>query len=301
MTQDNLARRLEPSSQGNRPMPHAAEPLGRVVSVGGSQVIVEFSNGVLSNSDTDLTVGAFLGVWNGRTMIVGSLCDISLHKLADGQQSGPATGRVDLLGELILDKPGAGYFQRGVTGYPKLDSPLMPIGHDALSIIFDTSGPNTINIGYLQQDSSIGAYIDVDNMVRKHFAIFGSTGAGKSSAVSVLLRGIKRDQVQRGQVVALPGSVTPHQRFRARLYALTTAEGGRHTPFLANYRPQFYFRTTDVVGSVDLGDLTMVLPGDTVDLSVELGRPIAMDVGLGFAVREGGRTVAAGTVTELLD
>ncbi|MEU7778845.1 elongation factor Tu [Micromonospora parva] len=123
--------------------------------------------------------------------------------------------------------------------------------------------------------------------------------AGDNAAV--LLRGVKRDQVQRGQVVALPGSVTPHQRFRARLYALTTAEGGRHTPFLANYRPQFYFRTTDVAGSVDLGDLAMVVPGDTVDLSVELGRPIAMDVGLGFAVREGGRTVAAGTVTELLD
>ena len=123
--------------------------------------------------------------------------------------------------------------------------------------------------------------------------------AGDNAAV--LLRGVKRDQVQRGQVVALPGSVTPHQRFRARLHALTTAEGGRHTPFLANYRPQFYFRTTDVVGSVDLGEVTMVLPGDTVDLSVELGRPIAMDVGLGFAVREGGRTVAAGTVTELLD
>ncbi len=190
MSQDNLARRLEQSSDANRPAPHAAEPLGRVVSVGGSQVMVEFSDAVLSNSDTELTVGAFLGIWNGRTMLVGSLCDISLHKLADGQQSGPATGRVDLLGELILDKPGAGYFQRGVMGYPKLGSPLMPIGHDALSIIFDTSGPNTINIGYLQQDSSIGAYIDVDNMVRKHFAIFGSTGAGKSSAVSVLLRGI---------------------------------------------------------------------------------------------------------------
>ncbi|RKN47705.1 elongation factor Tu [Micromonospora endolithica] len=123
--------------------------------------------------------------------------------------------------------------------------------------------------------------------------------AGDNAAV--LLRGIKRDQVQRGQVVALPGSVTPHQRFRARLYALTTAEGGRHTPFFANYRPQFYFRTTDVVGSVDLGDVMMVMPGDTVDLTVELGRPVAMDAGLGFAVREGGRTVAAGTVTELLD
>ena len=123
--------------------------------------------------------------------------------------------------------------------------------------------------------------------------------AGDNAAV--LLRGVKRDQVQRGQVVALPGSVTPHQRFRARLHTLTTTEGGRHTPFHANYRPQFYFRTTNMVGSIDLGDVTMILPGDTVDLSVKLGKPIAMDVGLGFAVREGGRTVAAGTVTELLD
>jgi elongation factor Tu len=101
--------------------------------------------------------------------------------------------------------------------------------------------------------------------------------------------------------VAVPGSVTPHRRFGARVYALRTAEGGRHTPFFANYRPQFYFRTTDVPGSVDLGEITMVMPGDTVDLLVELGRPIAMDVGQGFAVREGGRTVAAGTVTDLLD
>ncbi|MEV4755458.1 elongation factor Tu [Micromonospora sp. NPDC049559] len=123
--------------------------------------------------------------------------------------------------------------------------------------------------------------------------------AGDNAAV--LLRGVKRDQVQRGQVVALPGSVTPHRRFAAQLYALTTAEGGRHTPFHANYRPQFYFRTTDVVGTLELGELPRVDPGDTVAVTVALGRPIAMDVGLGFAVREGGRTVAAGTVTELLD
>jgi elongation factor Tu len=122
--------------------------------------------------------------------------------------------------------------------------------------------------------------------------------AGDNAAV--LLRGVKRDQVQRGQVVAVPGSVTPHTRFRARLYALTTAEGGRHTPFFGNYRPQFYFRTTDVPGSVDLVSVTMVMPGDTVDLEVALGKPVAMEVGLGFAVREGGHTVAAGTVTEVL-
>ncbi|AGL19818.1 elongation factor Tu [Actinoplanes sp. N902-109] len=123
--------------------------------------------------------------------------------------------------------------------------------------------------------------------------------AGDNAAV--LLRGIKRDQVQRGQVVALPGSVTPHRSFRARLYALKKEEGGRHTPFVANYRPQFFFRTTDVSGAIDLGDLAMVMPGDTVDLTVHLGKEVPMETGLGFAVREGGRTVAAGTVTELLD
>ncbi|WP_305782346.1 elongation factor Tu [Symbioplanes lichenis] len=126
-----------------------------------------------------------------------------------------------------------------------------------------------------------------------------SADAGDNAAI--LLRGIKRDQVQRGQVVALPGSVTPHRTFKAHLYALTKEEGGRHTPFVANYRPQFFFRTTDVSGAIDLGELPMVMPGDTVDVTVELGKEVPMDTGLGFAVREGGRTVAAGTVTELLD
>jgi len=123
--------------------------------------------------------------------------------------------------------------------------------------------------------------------------------AGDNAAL--LLRGVKRGEVQRGQVVAVPGSVAPHRRFTAHAYVLTTREGGRHTPFFANYRPQFYFRTTDVMGAVDLGATSMVMPGDTVDLAVELGKPVAMDVGLGFAVREGGRTVGAGTVTTLID
>ncbi|WP_328531459.1 elongation factor Tu [Nocardioides sp. NBC_00368] len=126
-----------------------------------------------------------------------------------------------------------------------------------------------------------------------------SAEAGDNAAV--LLRGVKRDEVRRGQVVALPGSVRPHRKFRANLHALSTAEGGRHTPFAADYRPQFYFRTTDVPGGIDLGDIALVMPGDTIELGVELEKPIAMEVGLGFAVREGGRTVAAGTVTELLD
>jgi elongation factor Tu len=123
--------------------------------------------------------------------------------------------------------------------------------------------------------------------------------AGDNAAA--LLRGIRRGHVRRGQVIAAPGSVQPHRGFRARLYALTAVEGGRHTPFVANYRPQFYFRTTDVPGSVDLDGLDEVAPGQTVELGVQLGAPVAMDVGLGFAVREGGRTVAAGTVIELAD
>jgi DNA helicase HerA-like ATPase len=188
MPNDSLAR-LEPFSGDSQPS-NALAPIGRVVSVGGSQVMIEFAAGALSNGDTEITVGAFLGIWNGRTLVVGSLCDISLHKLADGQQSEPASGRVDLLGELILDRPGTGYFQRGVMSYPRIGSPVVPVGHDALCIMFDTVGPNTINVGQLQQDASIGAYIDVDDMVSKHFAIFGSTGAGKSSAVSVLLHEI---------------------------------------------------------------------------------------------------------------
>ena len=170
MPNDNLAR-LEPfPATASHRTPLA--PIGRVVSVGGSQVMVEFSTGALSNGETELTVGAFLGIWNGRTLVVGSLCDISLHKLADGQQSEPASGRVDLLGELILDQPGAGYFQRGVMTYPRIGSPVVPVGHDALCIMFDTVGPNTINVGQLQQDASIGAYIDVDDMVQQALCDF---------------------------------------------------------------------------------------------------------------------------------
>ncbi|WP_344902522.1 hypothetical protein [Actinomadura meridiana] len=124
--------------------------------------------------------------------------------------------------------------------------------------------------------------------------------AGDNTAM--LLRGVKRDQVRRGQVVSVPGAIRPHLRFRARVRVLTADEGGRSRPFFHGYRPQFHFRTTDVVGGVDLGgDGRMAMPGDAVDMTVELGRPVAMTEGLGFAVREGGRTVGAGTVTELLD
>jgi elongation factor Tu len=118
--------------------------------------------------------------------------------------------------------------------------------------------------------------------------------------VGVLLRGTKRDEVERGQVLAKPGSITPHTNFKAEAYILTKDEGGRHTPFFTNYRPQFYFRTTDVTGVVSLPDGTeMVMPGDNVTMDVELIAPIAMDEGLRFAIREGGRTVGAGVVANV--
>ncbi len=119
--------------------------------------------------------------------------------------------------------------------------------------------------------------------------------------VGVLLRGINRDQVQRGQVLAKPGSVTPHSKFKAQVYVLSKEEGGRHTGFLSNYRPQFYFRTTDVTGVITLpAGVDMVMPGDNVELSVELIHPIAMEKGTKFSIREGGRTVGAGTVGDII-
>ena len=120
--------------------------------------------------------------------------------------------------------------------------------------------------------------------------------------IGALLRGTKREEVERGQVLAKPGSITPHTKFMAETYVLTKEEGGRHTPFFTNYRPQFYFRTTDVTGQVDLPEgVEMVMPGDNVTMLVELIAPIAMDQGLRFAIREGGRTVGAGVVTEVIE
>jgi elongation factor Tu len=187
-----------------------------------------------------------------------------------------------------------------------VDEPfLMPIEN-----VLTISGRGTVVTGAIERGTlRVGEPVEVVGLgdtlqtVATGLETFGKSldvaEAGDNAAI--LLRGVKRDQVQRGQVVAAPGTVTPHRRFAARLHALTAAEGGRHTPFFANYRPQFYFRTTDVAGAIELGEgVTMVMPGDTVDLTVSLSRPVAMHVGLGFAVREGGRTVAAGTVTEIL-
>ena len=120
--------------------------------------------------------------------------------------------------------------------------------------------------------------------------------------IGALLRGVDREGVERGQVLCKPGSITPHKKFEAEAYILTKEEGGRHTPFFSNYRPQFYFRTTDVTGVVTLQDGTeMVMPGDNVKLNVELIQPVAMEEKLRFAIREGGRTVGSGVVSKVIE
>jgi elongation factor Tu len=120
--------------------------------------------------------------------------------------------------------------------------------------------------------------------------------------VGVLLRGLKKEEVERGQVIAKPGSITPHKKFKAEVYVLSKEEGGRHTPFFTNYRPQFYFRTTDVTGTVKLPEgVEMVMPGDNISIEVELITPIAMEKTIRFAIREGGKTVGAGRVGDILD
>jgi elongation factor Tu len=120
--------------------------------------------------------------------------------------------------------------------------------------------------------------------------------------IGALLRGIDKNAVERGQVLAKPGSITPHTKFKGTIYALSKDEGGRHSPFFTGYRPQFYFRTTDITGTVELpGDKEMVVPGDNTEILCELIHPIAMDKGLRFAIREGGRTVASGQVIEIIE
>jgi elongation factor Tu len=193
---------------------------------------------------------------------------------------------------------------------PKDKPFLMPIED-----VFSISGRGTVVTGRIERGVvKVGDEIEIVGLkdttktictgVEMFRKLLDSGEAGDN--VGVLLRGTKRDEVERGQVLSAPGSITPHTRFKCECYILTKDEGGRHTPFFSNYRPQFYFRTTDVTGSVVLPDGTeMVMPGDNiameVELIVELIAPIAMDEGLRFAIREGGRTVGAGVVTGIIE
>ena len=175
--------------------------------------------------------------------------------------------------------------------------------------VFTISGRGTVVTGRIEQGVvNIGDEVEILGIrepqktvctgVEMFRKILDSGEAGDN--VGVLLRGTKRDEVERGQVLAFPGSIKPHTKFKAEAYVLKKEEGGRHTPFFSNYRPQFYFRTTDVTGTIKLPEGTeMIMPGDNVTMDVELLSPIAMDKGLKFAIREGGKTVGAGVVAEI--
>ena len=188
-----------------------------------------------------------------------------------------------------------------------LDKPfLMPVED-----VFSISGRGTVVTGRIEQGIiKPGEEVEIIGLtdtqkttvtgVEMFRKLLDSGEAGDN--VGLLLRGTKKEEVERGQVLAKPASIKPHKKFKAEIYALSKEEGGRHTPFFANYRPQFYFRTTDVTGSIKLPEGTeMVMPGDNVTLEVELLAPIAMDNNLRFAIREGGRTVGSGVVSEIIE
>jgi elongation factor Tu len=188
-----------------------------------------------------------------------------------------------------------------------VDKPfLMPIED-----VFTISGRGTVVTGRIERGKvKVGEEMEIIGIrptmkkvvtgVEMFRKLLDSGEAGDN--VGLLLRGTERKDVERGQVVAKPGSITPHKKFRAEVYVLTKEEGGRHTPFFRGYRPQFFFRTTDITGSVNLDEgVEMVIPGDNTNLEVELIQPIAMEKGLRFAIREGGRTVGAGSITDILE
>ena len=189
----------------------------------------------------------------------------------------------------------------------ELDKPfLMPVED-----VFSISGRGTVVTGRVEQGIiKPGEEIEIIGLkdtaktvctgVEMFRKLLDSGEAGDN--IGALLRGTKKEEVERGQVLAAPGSIKPHKKFKAEIYALSKEEGGRHTPFFANYRPQFYFRTTDVTGSIKLPEGTeMVMPGDNITLEVELLAPIAMNNNLRFAIREGGRTVGSGVVSEIIE
>ena len=186
------------------------------------------------------------------------------------------------------------------------DKPFLLAIEDVMTI----SGRGTVVTGRVERGSAkLGDEVEIVGIKETQKSVITGLESFRKTCdfvqagdnVGVLLRGINRDQVQRGQVLAKPGSVTPHSKFKASVYVLTKEEGGRHTAFLTNYRPQFYFRTTDVTGVITLpAGVDMVMPGDNVELTVELIHPIAMEKGTKFSIREGGRTVGAGTVNEII-
>jgi elongation factor Tu len=230
--------------------------------------------------DTPIVVGSALKALEGDTSEIGTP---SIEKLVEALDS-------------YVPQP-----ERPVDG-----AFLMPIED-----VFSISGRGTVVTGRIERGIiKVGDEIEIVGInptskttctgVEMFRKLLDEGQAGDN--VGVLLRGTKREEVERGQVLAKPGSITPHTKFECEVYILTKEEGGRHTPFFKGYRPQFYFRTTDVTGAVELPEATeMVMPGDNVQMKVELIAPIAMEDGLRFAIREGGRTVGAGVVSKIIE
>jgi len=230
--------------------------------------------------DTPIIVGSALKALEGDS---GELGEASIFKLAEALDS-------------FIPEP-----QRAIDG-----AFLMPVED-----VFSISGRGTVATGRVERGViKVGGEVEIVGIkdtekttvtgVEMFRKLLDQGQAGDN--VGVLLRGIKREDIERGQVLAQPGSITPHTKFEAEVYVLSKEEGGRHTPFFNGYRPQFYFRTTDITGAVELPQGTeMVMPGDNVRMTVSLIAPIAMEDGLRFAIREGGRTVGAGVVSKILE
>jgi elongation factor Tu len=230
--------------------------------------------------DTPIVIGSALKALEGDTSELGEVAILKLMDAVDSFIKEPARA---------IDKPF-----------------LMPVED-----VFTISGRGTVVTGRVERGIvKVGEEIEIVGFkptqktvatgVEMFRKLLDEGQAGDN--IGVLLRGTKREEVERGQVLAKPGSITPHTRFNAEAYVLTKEEGGRHTPFFNGYRPQFYFRTTDVTGVVKLPEGTeMVMPGDNINVEIELIVPVAMDQGLNFAIREGGRTVGAGVVTKIIE
>jgi elongation factor Tu len=213
----------------------------------------------------------------------------------------------DAEGEKQIDELMAAVDSYIPTPAREVDKPfLMPVED-----IFSISGRGTVATGRIERGQiKVGETVEIVGIRETRNSVVTGVEMFKKlldegqagDNVGLLLRGVDRKDIERGQVIAKPGSIKPHTKFKAEAYVLTKEEGGRHTPFFTGYRPQFYFRTTDVTGVAKLPDgVEMVMPGDNIAMEIELITPIAMEKGLRFAIREGGRTVGAGTISEIIE
>ena len=290
-------------SAADGPMPQTREHILLARQVGVPYIVVYMNKSDMVDDDellelVEMEVRELLDTFDfpgdDTPIIIGSAL-----KALEGDDSDQGIGSVEKLVE-ALDS---------YVPVPEreIDRPyLMPIED-----VFSISGRGTVVTGRIERGVvKVGEEVEIVGIketektvctgVEMFRKLLDEGRAGEN--VGVLLRGTKREEVERGQVLAAPGSITPHTKFEAEVYILTKEEGGRHTPFFKGYRPQFYFRTTDVTGNVELpGDVEMVMPGDNIKMNVELIAPIAMDEGLRFAIREGGRTVGAGVVSKIIE